>query len=58
MLESNGIREDFLRQRNITINVYKKFGIVHAKIFLNHLEIDTTMEYLNIDYMEVINYGL
>jgi len=36
--------------RPAATKVYKKFGIVHAKRFLNHTEIDTTMKYLNIDY--------
>jgi hypothetical protein len=41
------------------IYYYKKFGIVHAKKFLNHTEIDITMKYLNIDNdMEIIDYGL
>ncbi len=40
-------------------NVYKRLGIVHAKRFLNHTEIDTTMKYLNIDDdMELVDYGL
>jgi len=34
-------------------------GIVHAKRFLNHTKIDTTMKYLNIeDGMESIDYRL
>ena len=49
----------YTMRRTAATNVYKKFGIVHAKRFLNHTEIDTTMKYLNIDDdMEVIDYGL
>ena len=49
----------YTMRRTSATNVYKKFGIVHAKKFLNHTEIDTTMKYLNIDDdMEVIDYGL
>ena len=46
-------------RRTVATKVYKKFGIVHAKRFLNHTEINTTMNYLNIeDDMELIDYGL
>jgi len=49
----------YTMRRTAATKVYKKFGIVHAKRFLNHTEIDTTMKYLNIDDdMEVIDYGL
>ncbi|QSZ41354.1 tyrosine-type recombinase/integrase [Sulfurimonas aquatica] len=49
----------YTMRRTSATNVYKKFGIVHAKKFLNHTEINTTMKYLNIDDdMEVIDYGL
>jgi integrase len=49
----------YTMRRTSATNVYKKFGIVHAKKFLNHTEIDTTMKYLNIDDdMEMIDYGL
>ena len=49
----------YTMRRTSATNVYKKFGIVHAKKFLNHTEIDTTMKYLNIDDdMEVVDYGL
>jgi len=49
----------YTMRRTAATKVYKKFGIVHAKKFLNHTEIDTTMKYLNIDDdMEVIDYGL
>ena len=49
----------YTMRRTAATKVYKKFGIVHAKKFLNHTEIDTTMKYLNIDDdMEEIDYGL
>ena len=49
----------YTMRRTAATKVYKKFGIVHAKKFLNHTEIDTTMKYLNIeDDMELIDYGL
>ena len=49
----------YTMRRTAATKVYKKFGIVHAKKFLNHTEIDTTMKYLNIDDdMEIIDYGL
>ena len=49
----------YTMRRTSATNVYKKFGIVHAKKFLNHTEIDTTMKYLNIDDdMEMLDYGL
>jgi len=49
----------YTMRRTAATNVYKKLGIVHAKRFLNHTEIDTTMKYLNIDDdMEVLDYGL
>lgn len=49
----------YTMRRTAATKVYKKFGIVHAKRFLNHTEINTTMNYLNIeDDMELIDYGL
>lgn len=49
----------YTMRRTAATKVYKKFGIVHAKRFLNHTEINTTMKYLNIeDDMELIDYGL
>jgi integrase len=49
----------YTMRRTAATKVYKKFGIVHSKRFLNHTEIDTTMKYLNIDDdLEVIDYGL
>ncbi len=49
----------YTMRRTAATKVYKKLGIVHAKRFLNHTEIDTTMKYLNIeDDMELIDYGL
>ena len=49
----------YTMRRTAATKVYKEFGIVHAKRFLNHTEIDTTMKYLNIDDdMELIDYGL
>ncbi len=49
----------YTMRRTAATNVYKKHGIVHAKKFLNHTEIDTTMKYLNIDDdMKEIDYGL
>ena len=49
----------YTMRRTAATNVYKKLGIVHAKRFLNHTEIDTTMKYLNIDDdMEDADYGL
>lgn len=49
----------YTMRRTAATKVYKKYGIVHAKRFLNHTEIDTTMKYLNIeDDMELIDYGL
>lgn len=49
----------YTMRRTAATKVYKRFGIVHAKRFLNHTEIDTTMKYLNIeDDMELIDYGL
>ncbi|MBU0721439.1 tyrosine-type recombinase/integrase [bacterium] len=49
----------YTMRRTAATKVYKKFGIVHAKRFLNHTEIDTTMKYLNIDDdIELIDYGL
>ena len=49
----------YTMRRTAATNVYKKLGIVHAKKFLNHTEIDTTMKYLNIDSdIEVVDYGL
>jgi integrase len=49
----------YTMRRTAATNVYKKLGIVHAKKFLNHTEIGTTMKYLNIDDdMEIVDYGL
>jgi integrase len=49
----------YTMRRTAATNVYKKLGIVHAKKFLNHTEINTTMKYLNIDDdMELVDYGL
>jgi integrase len=49
----------YTMRRTAATKVYTKFGIVHAKKFLNHTEIDTTMKYLNIDNdMKMIDYGL
>lgn len=49
----------YTMRRTAATKVYKKFGIVHAKRFLNHTEISTTMKYLNIDDdMDLIDYGL
>lgn len=49
----------YTMRRTAATNVYKRLGIVHAKRFLNHTEIDTTMKYLNIDDdMELVDYGL
>jgi len=46
-------------RRTAGTKIYKKHGIVHAKKFLNHTDIKTTMKYLNIDDdMETIEYGL
>lgn len=46
-------------RRTAATKVYKKHGIVHAKVFLNHTDIKTTMHYLNItNDMEEIDYGL
>lgn len=49
----------YTMRRTAATKVYKKLGIVHAKRFLNHTEIDTTMKYLNIeDDMELVDYQL
>jgi integrase len=49
----------YTMRRTAATKIYKKLGIVHAKRFLNHTEIDTTMKYLNIeDDMELVDYGL
>lgn len=49
----------YTMRRTAGTKIYKKHGIVHAKKFLNHTDIKTTMKYLNInDDMEVIDYGL
>jgi len=49
----------YTMRRTSATKVYKKFGVVHAKKFLNHTEIDTTMKYLNIDNdMEELDYEL
>jgi len=36
-------------RRTAGTKVYKKYGIVHAKKFLNHTDIKTTMHYLNVE---------
>jgi len=49
----------YTMRRTAGTKIYKKHGIVHAKKFLNHTDIKTTMKYLNIDDdMEIIEYGL
>ncbi len=49
----------YTMRRTSATNVYKNLGIVHAKKFLNHTEIDTTMKYLNIDDdLKGVDYGL
>jgi len=49
----------YTMRRTAGTKIYKKHGIVHAKKFLNHTDIKTTMKYLNIDDdMETIEYGL
>ena len=49
----------YTMRRTAGTKIYKKYGIVHAKKFLNHTDIKTTMKYLNIDDdMEVLDYGL
>ena len=49
----------YTMRRTAGTKIYKKHGIVHAKKFLNHTDIKTTMKYLNIDDdMEIIDYGL
>jgi len=46
-------------RRTAATKVYRKFGIVHAKDFLNHTDIKTTMHYLNVkNDAEGIDYGL
>lgn len=46
-------------RRTAATKVYKRHGIVHAKEFLHHSDIKTTMHYLNITSdMEEIDYGL
>ncbi len=46
-------------RRTSATKVYRNHGIVHAKEFLNHTDIKTTMHYLNVDNdMEEIDYGL
>ncbi len=45
----------YTMRRTAGTKVYKKYGIVHAKKFLNHTDIKTTMHYLNIeDDIEVL----
>ncbi len=39
----------YTMRRTAGTKVYKKYGIVHAKKFLNHTDIKTTMHYLNIE---------
>jgi len=49
----------YTMRRTAGTKIYKNHGIVHAKKFLNHTDIKTTMKYLNIDDdMETIEYGL
>ncbi len=49
----------YTMRRTAGTKIYKNHGIVHAKKFLNHTDIKTTMKYLNIDDdMEIIDYGL
>ncbi len=49
----------YTMRRTAGTKIYKNHGIVHAKKFLNHTDIKTTMKYLNIDDdMEIIEYGL
>lgn len=38
----------YTMRRTAATKVYKKFGIVHVKRFLNHTEIDTTMKYMKL----------
>lgn len=39
----------YTMRRTSGTKIYKKYGIVHAKKFLNHTDIKTTMHYLNIE---------
>ncbi len=39
----------YTMRRTAGTKIYKKYGIVHAKKFLNHTDIKTTMHYLNIE---------
>ena len=39
----------YTMRRTAGTKIYKKYGIVHAKKFLNHTDIKTTFKYLNID---------
>jgi len=39
----------YTMRRTAGTKIYKKYGIVHAKKFLNHTDIKTTMHYLNVD---------
>ncbi len=39
----------YTMRRTAGTKVYKKYGIVHAKKFLNHTDIKTTMHYLNVE---------
>ena len=39
----------YTMRRTTGTKVYKAKGIVHAKKFLNHTDIKTTMKYLNVD---------
>jgi len=49
------IKEPMYKQNKTKENMklistpYKKYGIVHAKKFLNHTDIKTTMHYLNVE---------
>jgi len=39
----------YTMRRTAGTKIYKKYGIVHAKKFLNHTDIKTTMHYLNVE---------
>lgn len=39
----------YTMRRTSGTKIYKKYGIVHAKKFLNHTDIKTTMHYLNVE---------
>lgn len=49
----------YTMRRTAGTKIYKNHGIVHAKKFLNHTDIKTTMHYLNIENdMQEVDYGL